>query len=101
MTHLHLLIAKKQVPNYGDLELWLEVDGKLRQKGNTNDMIFSIPFLISYISTIMTLHEGDVILTGTPSGAGPVKAGQLMKAGITGLVTMSFEVKARKPPVRA
>lgn len=89
-------IPKKRVPNLSDLELWLEVDGKLRQKGSTNDMIFSVPVLISYISTIMTLNEGDVILTGTPSGVGPVKAGQHMKAGITGLTEMSFEVRARK-----
>lgn len=90
-------IPKKQVPNHSNLELWLEVDGQLRQKGNTSDMIFSIPTLISYISTIMTLNEGDIILTGTPSGVGPVKADQYMKAGITGLVEMSFKVKSRKP----
>jgi acylpyruvate hydrolase len=58
-------------------------------------MIFSIPVLISYISSIMTLNEGDVILTGTPSGVGPVKAGQKITAGITGLVEMSFDVKLR------
>ncbi|KAG0612061.1 hypothetical protein M758_7G187400 [Ceratodon purpureus] len=95
-TPIGNFIPKKQVPNHSDLELWLEVDGQLKQKGSTNDMIFSIPVLVSYISTIMTLNEGDIILTGTPSGVGPVKAGQRMKAGITGLSEMSFEVKARK-----
>lgn len=96
-TPIGNFIPKKQVPNHSNLELWLEVDGQLRQKGNTSDMIFSIPTLISYISTIMTLNEGDIILTGTPSGVGPVKADQYMKAGITGLVEMSFKVKSRKP----
>jgi acylpyruvate hydrolase len=94
-TPIGNFIPKTKVPSCDDLELWLEVDGKLRQKGNTKDMIFSIPVLISYISSIMTLNEGDVILTGTPSGVGPVKAGQKITAGITGLVEMSFDVKLR------
>jgi acylpyruvate hydrolase len=63
-TPIGNFIPKTKVPSCDDLELWLEVDGKLRQKGNTKDMIFSIPVLISYISSIMTLNEGDVILTG-------------------------------------
>lgn len=97
-TPIGNFIVKKKVPDYTDLELWLEVDGQLKQKGSTKDMIFSIPHLISHISSIMTLNDGDVILTGTPSGVGPVKPGQRITAGITGLVEMSFDVKARGPP---
>jgi 2-keto-4-pentenoate hydratase/2-oxohepta-3-ene-1,7-dioic acid hydratase in catechol pathway len=48
------------------------VDDELRQNGSTSDMVHSIPFLISYISRIMTLEEGDLIITGTPEGVGPV-----------------------------
>lgn len=95
-TPISDFIPKKKVPALDDLELWLKVDGELRQKGSSKDMIFSIPFLISHISSVMTLFEGDVILTGTPSGVGPVKAGQTITAGITGLIDMSFPVVTRQ-----
>ena len=71
------------------------MDDELRQKGPTSDMIFKVPFLISYISSIMTLMEGDVILTGTPEGVGPVRIGQKIKAGITGLIEAEFDVQRR------
>jgi 2-keto-4-pentenoate hydratase/2-oxohepta-3-ene-1,7-dioic acid hydratase in catechol pathway len=89
-------IPKSDVANPDDLELWLKVDDELRQKGSTSDMIFKIPSLISYISSIMTLMEGDVILTGTPEGVGPVRPGQKIKAGITGLIDVEFDVQKRK-----
>jgi len=88
-------VPKSAVTNPDDLELWLKVDDELRQKGSTNDMIFKIPFLISYISSIMTLMEGDVILTGTPEGVGPVRVGQKIKAGITDLLDVEFDVQKR------
>ena len=76
-----------------DLALWLEVDGKRYQNGNTQQMIFKIPFLISYLSQFFTLFPGDIISTGTPAGIGlaqkpnPIflKHGQTVKLGITGL----------------
>ncbi|KAL6571591.1 hypothetical protein OROHE_003234 [Orobanche hederae] len=71
------------------------VDGEVRQRGSTGDMIFKIPFLISHISSIFTLLEGDVILTGTPPGVGPVKIGQKIDAGITGLLDVHFDVGRR------
>ena len=74
-------------------KLWLKVDGELKQYGNTKDMVFSVPHLISYISNIFSLEVGDVILTGTPEGVGPVKSGQLITAGIEGIVEMTFPVK--------
>ncbi|MCO5575777.1 hypothetical protein L7F22_029582 [Adiantum nelumboides] len=95
-TPISDFIPKTKVPALDDLELWLKVDGELRQKGSTKDMIFSIPFLVSHISSVMTLFEGDVILTGTPSGVGPVKAGQKITAGITGLMDMTFPVVNRQ-----
>jgi len=54
----------------------------VRQNGNTKDLIFKIPHLISYISHVMTLEPGDLILTGTPEGVGPVNAGQVISAGL-------------------
>ncbi|EAY92420.1 hypothetical protein OsI_14154 [Oryza sativa Indica Group] len=95
-TPISAVIPKSDVANPDDLELWLKVDDELRQKGSTSDMIFKIPSLISYISSIMTLMEGDVILTGTPEGVGPVRPGQKIKAGITGLIDVEFDVQKRK-----
>ncbi|PON88360.1 Fumarylacetoacetase, C-terminal-related [Trema orientale] len=95
-TPISSVLPKASVPDPDNLELWLKVDGELRQKGSTKDMIFKIPFLISHISTFMTLFEGDVILTGTPEGVGPVKAGQKITAGITNLLDVDFNVEKRK-----
>ena len=75
--------------------LWLKVDGEMKQNGVTADMIFSVPYLISYISSIMRLETGDLILTGTPEGVGPVSPGQVITAGIEGVVEVEFPVKKR------
>ncbi|KAK9182305.1 hypothetical protein WN944_025448 [Citrus x changshan-huyou] len=91
-------LPKSAVPDPHNLELWLKVDGEIRQKGSTKDMIFKIPYLISHISSIMTLFEGDVILTGTPQGVRPVKAGQKTTAGIAGLLVVRFDIKKRRRP---
>lgn len=56
-------------------------------------MIFSIPYIICYVSKIVTLEEGDLILTGTPKGVGPVKENDEIEAGIDGVVSMKFKVK--------
>jgi acylpyruvate hydrolase len=85
------------------LELWLEVDGKLKQKGSTGDMMFKIPELIAFTSTVMTLCPGDVILTGTPDGVGPVLPGQVIRCGLNdskaggkSIIEMSFPVVEEK-----
>ena len=78
-----------------DTRLWLMVDGELKQQGSTKDMVFSIPYLVSYISRIFTLEVGDVILTGTPEGVGPVRPGQTIRAGIEGVVEMTFPVASQ------
>ena len=74
------------------MRLWLKVNDKLLQDGNTDDLIFNIPFIIAYTSKFMTLLPGDVISTGTPSGVGlgfkpPVylKPGDTVTLGIDGL----------------
>ncbi|KAL8121556.1 oxaloacetate tautomerase FAHD1, mitochondrial-like [Apium graveolens] len=95
-TPISSILSQDMVPDPHNLELWLKVDGELRQKGSTADMIFKIPFLISHISSLMTLLEGDVILTGTPQGVGPVKVGQKIDAGIKGLLDINFNVEKRK-----
>ncbi|XP_031277219.1 probable acylpyruvase FAHD1, mitochondrial [Pistacia vera] len=97
-TPISTVLPKSALPDPDNVELWLKVDGEVRQKGSTKDMIFKIPYLISHISSIMTLLEGDVILTGTPPGVGPVKVGQKITAGITGLLDVHFDVAKRKRP---
>jgi 2-keto-4-pentenoate hydratase/2-oxohepta-3-ene-1,7-dioic acid hydratase in catechol pathway len=87
------LVTKDEVPDPHKLDLWLEVDGKRYQDGNTRTMIFNVPKLVSYLSHFMSLQPGDVISTGTPPGVGlgqkpnPVylKPGQVMRLGIAGL----------------
>jgi 2-keto-4-pentenoate hydratase/2-oxohepta-3-ene-1,7-dioic acid hydratase in catechol pathway len=86
------LATRDEVPNFGNLRLWLKVNGKMLQDSNTNDLIFGVPFLVSYISQFMTLLPGDVISTGTPAGVGlglnpPVflKPGDTVELGIDGL----------------
>lgn len=87
------LVTADEVPDPHRLGLWLEVDGHRYQNGNTSTMVFRVPQLVAYLSQFMTLHPGDVISTGTPSGVGigikpsPVflRAGQTMRLGIDGL----------------
>lgn len=79
-----------------DAELHLEVNGERRQAGSTRDMIWTIPELVEHVSKHVTLEEWDVILTGTPEGVGPIHAGDVVTAGIKGLVDMRFEVIARQ-----
>ena len=87
------LVTRDEIADPHQLDLWLEVDGKRYQNGNTRTMIFQIPKIISYLSQFMSLQPGDVISTGTPPGVGlgikpdPVylRAGQHIRLGISGL----------------
>ncbi|XP_061701228.1 acylpyruvase FAHD1, mitochondrial [Syngnathoides biaculeatus] len=88
-------IPKERIPDPGDVGLWLEVNGQLRQSGRTSSMIFSVPHLVSYISRVITLEEGDLILTGTPEGVSAVRERDELRAGIDGVVTVTFTVESR------
>lgn len=66
-------------------EILCRVNGEVRQRGNTRDMVFPIPALIAYISSVMTLEPGDVILTGTPAGVGPLRPGDWVEVEIEGI----------------
>src|SRR5690606_23028259 len=70
-------------PDNVDIKLWQ--NDTLRQSSNTNDMIFSIAEIFEFVSGIMTLKAGDVIITGTPSGVGPMKAGDRIRIAIEGI----------------
>lgn len=86
------LVTADEIADPQQLDLWLEVDGKRYQNGNTRTMIFTVAQIISYLSQFMSLQPGDVISTGTPPGVGmgqkpPVylREGQVMSLGIEGL----------------
>lgn len=74
-----------EVADPGNLAVRALVNGEVRQQGNTSDMIFSPRRLVSFISSIMTLNPGDVILTGTPDGVGPIKDGDEVRIDIEGV----------------
>jgi 2-keto-4-pentenoate hydratase/2-oxohepta-3-ene-1,7-dioic acid hydratase in catechol pathway len=95
------LVTADEIRDPQSLAMWLEVNGKRMQTGNTNTMIFSVKKLVSYISYCMTLLPGDVVTTGTPPGVGlgvkpnPVflKLGDTMRLGIDGLGEQRQQVK--------
>ncbi len=88
------LVTKDEITDPHNLRLWLKLNGKTMQDGNTDDLIFNIPFLVSYISQFMTLLPGDIVSTGTPAGVGLgftpnifLKEGDTIELGIDGLGT--------------
>ena len=91
-----------EITDLNNLRLWLTVNEKMMQDGNTSTLVFKIPFLISYLSQFMSLLPGDIISTGTPAGVGlgqkphPVylKAGDVIELGITGLGSSKQNAKA-------
>ncbi len=94
------LATKDEISDVNNLRLWLTVNGKMMQDGKTDDLIFKIPHLVSYISQFMTLLPGDIISTGTPGGVGlgfkpPIylKADDVVELGIDGLGTQKQVVK--------
>src|ERR671929_644634 len=80
-----------------DLEISCTVDGELRQSGRTSQLLFGVPTLVSYISQVMTLLPGDVVLTGTPAGVGPIAPGQRVECEIEGLGTLTSTVSGADP----
>ena len=94
------LATQDEISDVNNLRLWLTVNGKIMQDGNTSNFIFNVPFVIAYVSQFMTLLPGDVISTGTPAGVGlgfnpPVylKAGDVVELGIDGLGTSKQVLK--------
>lgn len=76
------LVTRDEVPDPGNLELWLTVNGEPRQRSNTSRMVYDVPRLIEYATSFYTLYPGDLIFSGTPEGVGPVKPGDEIRAGI-------------------
>lgn len=95
------LATADEIADVHNLSLWLKVNGKIMQDGNTDDLIFNIPHLVSYVSQFMTLLPGDIISTGTPHGVGLgfnpqiyLNPGDVVELGIDGLGTSTQKVKA-------
>jgi 2,4-diketo-3-deoxy-L-fuconate hydrolase len=98
------LVTRDEVPDAQNLSLWLEVNGRRYQDGNTRTMVFDVPYLVSHISRYMTLMPGDVIATGTPPGVGlgqkpPVylQPGDVMELAVEGLGRQRLNVIKKSP----
>jgi len=87
------VIATDLDPN--DLAIQSRLNGEVRQNSRTSNMIFSPAFLVSFISNVMTLEPGDVIMTGTPEGVGPMKPGDTIEVEIEGIGTLRNTTRAR------
>jgi 2-keto-4-pentenoate hydratase/2-oxohepta-3-ene-1,7-dioic acid hydratase in catechol pathway len=84
------------VPELAGLSVITRVNGIVRQQGKTSEMVFSIPFLLAYISRIMTLEAGDLVATGTPSGVGPLAPGDVVEVEIPGVSRVSNPVRGSR-----
>ena len=87
-----LIVTADELPDPHNLRLWLKVNGQMKQDSNTKNMIFNVPFLISDLSSGMTLEPGDIIATGTPEGVGAGRTpqeflwpGDVIEAGVDGI----------------
>jgi 2-keto-4-pentenoate hydratase/2-oxohepta-3-ene-1,7-dioic acid hydratase in catechol pathway len=95
------LATQDEIADVNNLKLWLKLNGQTMQDGTTANLIFKIPFLISYLSQFMTLLPGDIISTGTPAGVGLgmnpqvyLKPGDVVELGIDGLGISKQNIKA-------
>lgn len=98
------LATVDEIEDIDNLRLWLKVNGEMKQDGSTSNLIFGVPFLVSYISRFMTLEPGDIISTGTPAGVGLgfdpphyLKPGDDVELGIDGLGSARQKLKAYEP----
>lgn len=75
-------ISKEKIPDPHNIEIYLSVNNEIKQQDSTNLFLFQIPRCVSEISKVMTIQKGDIIITGTPKGVGPVVPGDIMRGGI-------------------
>ncbi|MBQ8805740.1 MAG: fumarylacetoacetate hydrolase family protein [Bacteroidaceae bacterium] len=86
-------VNKSELPDIQNLNFRLDVDGRTVQKGWTEDMIFTVDKIISYVSKFFTLKTGDLIFTGTPVGVGPVSENQLLEGFVEDRKLLELKVK--------
>jgi 2,4-didehydro-3-deoxy-L-rhamnonate hydrolase len=87
------LVTAEELGDPSQLSLKLSVDGQVRQNANTNDLIIDVPGLIAFASRFYTLMPGDVLLTGTPEGVGPIKPGDVIRSEISQIGAMTTSVQ--------
>lgn len=87
-------IPKSSIPDPHNVNVWCKVNGNMKQDGNTKDMIFTVPYLLSYISQFFTLEPNDIVLTGTPAGVSAVKSGDVIQGGLDQLIKIEFRVES-------
>jgi 2-keto-4-pentenoate hydratase/2-oxohepta-3-ene-1,7-dioic acid hydratase in catechol pathway len=87
------VVLKDTISNPQNLDLELKVNGVVKQKANTSQMVYSLQQIITFISDIMTLERGDLILTGTPEGVGEINEGDVLEARLGALCTLSVNVQ--------
>lgn len=88
-----VVVPTSELPNVQNLQVTCRVNGEVRQEGRTSQMIFTLPKIIAFISRNFTLQEGDLILTGTPSGVASLKDGDLVEVEIEGIGTLRNPVR--------
>ncbi len=86
------LVPTADVPSLEEGRIWLSVDGEMRQDADLAEMIWPVKDCIAHLSGLVALAPGDLIMTGTPAGVGPVTAGQEIKGGIAGLPDVSVRI---------
>ena len=86
------IVPLPSLQQLGKVEVICRVNGTERQRARLSDMVFGIPYLVSYISQIMTLEPGDLIATGTPEGVGPLKPGDSVEVEVTGVGVLRNQV---------
>jgi acylpyruvate hydrolase len=88
-----VFMAKSALNDLNNFDFHLEINGEIRQQGNTRDMLFGFDQIIAYVTKFVTLKKGDLIFTGTPAGVGPVHAGDRLKGFIGNRCMFDFQVK--------
>jgi len=86
-------IPVAELGGIGRLHFTLEINGRVRQQGDTGDMIFGVDELLSRVSRYITYRTGDLLFTGTPAGAGPVARGDVLRATLEGRELLHFEIR--------
>lgn len=86
-------VMKERVENANSLDMELKVNGVTRQSSNTGNMVYTVEEIVSFVSEIMTLEQGDLILTGTPEGVGRIKAGDIIEASLGSICSLKVDVK--------
>ena len=88
------MVTADEIPDPGNLSLQLAVNGQMRQNSSTRYLVFDVPRLIEFTSSFYSLYPGDVIMTGTPAGVGPVKPGDTMDVEIERVGRMQVKIRA-------